>query len=148
MKSPYQLKRLTLLALAFLVTSCSLEAEPIRYGHDQCDYCKMTVVEKHFASQGVTQKGKQFKYDSIECMVRAVNNELPEKDMAKLLVPNYTDAAMTPASEATYLVSRKIKSPMGEYLSAYKTAEAARAKQKEVGGELYTWKTLKEYLSE
>ena len=39
-------------------TSCSAGPEPIRYGQDNCHHCKMTLTDKRFGAEIVTQKGK------------------------------------------------------------------------------------------
>jgi copper chaperone NosL len=136
-----------LLVLLALTAGCSTEAQPIQYGKDQCTSCKMTIVEKQFAAQCVTKKGKQFKYDAIECLVRALNSNLEEQDLATILVRNYSNGLVLDAAQATYLICPEIKSPMGASLSAFQSRESAQAFQSEHGGELYTWQGLKEQLS-
>ena len=59
------------LSLAFLMIACAPKAEPIDYGKEECAFCKMTIVSPQFASEVVTQKSKAFKYDAIECMLQA-----------------------------------------------------------------------------
>ncbi len=49
--------------LSLLSTSCRIEADPISYGHDQCNFCKMNIVDKAHSAQYVSDKGKQFKYE-------------------------------------------------------------------------------------
>jgi copper chaperone NosL len=126
-------------ALLCLLFSCDVEPEKINYGNDVCHFCKMTIVDQQHAAQYVTKKGKQFKFDAIECMV----NELSEKEIEKigiLLVSDYTEPGqMTSALDATYLISNEIKSPMGAYLSAFQSAQTANNTKDESGGELYTW---------
>lgn len=127
--------------LSFIIPGCKIEAEAIEYGHDQCHYCKMNIVDKEHASQFVTEKGKQFKFDAIECMV----NELKEKKDHKtaiLLVSNYGASTMTDAKTATFLVSPEIRSPMGANLSGFSTADLADKAQKKHGGKTYTWNEL------
>ena len=129
-------------ALLFLLVSCEVEAEKIQYGSDACAFCKMTIVDQQHAAQFVTKKGKQFKFDAIECMV----NDLSEKDietLAILLVAAYDlPGEMTPAQKATYLISEKIKSPMGANLSAFSVIQSAKETQTENGGDIYNWPEL------
>ena len=37
--------------------SCKIEPQKIEYGKDQCNYCKMNVVDKTHSAQYVTKKG-------------------------------------------------------------------------------------------
>lgn len=122
--------------------SCSIAPEPINYSQDACHFCKMTIVDQQHSAQYVTKKGKQFKFDAIECMV----NELPEKkieEIALFLVADYKEPGqMTPAINATYLISKEIKSPMGANLSAFSSIEIALDFKNSKGGQLYTWSEL------
>ena len=132
-----------------ILTSCSVEPEPINYGDEQCDFCKMGVVDKAHSAQYVTKKGKQFKYDAIECLIRDISDsEIKEEDMAYLLVADYAHpGVMTDAKTATYLISKAIKSPMGAYLSAFAKVEDAQKTKGENDGELYDWEGIKAKIS-
>ena len=138
------LKTLIGVVILLVSISCKVEPEAIEYGKDQCSFCKMNVVDKTHSAQYVTKKGKQFKFDAIECMV----NELSEKEIEKigiLLVSDYQlPGQMTSALDATYLISKEIKSPMGANLSAFKSAQIANTTKIERGGELYPWIQLLE----
>lgn len=129
-------------ALLCLLFSCDVEPEQINYGNDACHFCKMTIVDQQHAAQYVTKKGKQFKFDAIECMV----NELSENEIEKIaifLVSDYKEPGhMTSALDATYLISKEIKSPMGANLSAFESAKIANNTKDDSGGDLYTWNQL------
>lgn len=119
--------------------SCEIAPETINYGSDACSFCKMTIVDQQHASQYVTTKGKQFKFDAIECML----NDIVEKDIKKieiLLVADYQNpGSLIVANQATYLISKEIKSPMGAYLSAFSSNPVATKTLDESGGKLYSW---------
>jgi copper chaperone NosL len=122
--------------------ACSVEPQPIKFGTDACSYCKMTIVDKMHASEYVTDKGKVYKYDAVECMI----HDLQEKNFpphAYLLVADYgNNGTFTDAEKAVYLISKKIPSPMGAFLSAFSSAEKAEEVKNEKGGELYSWKEI------
>lgn len=129
-------------AILLLFFSCKVEPEMIQYGSDACSFCKMTIVDQQHSAQYVTQKGKQFKFDAIECMV----NDLSEKEMgslAILLVAAYDrPGEMVQAPKATYLISEEIKSPMGANLSAFSAAQTAKEAKDKNGGKIYNWPEL------
>ena len=137
---------ISVLAIAFL-TSCSVEPEPISYGDDQCDFCKMGVVDKSHSAQYVTSKGKQFKFDAIECLIREIAApEIDETDLAFVLVADYSKpGSMIDATSATFLISKAIKSPMGAYLSAFSVSQDAKDLALEKGGDTYTWEEIKSH---
>lgn len=131
-----------------LTISCKVEPEAIEFGKDQCDFCKMNIVDKTHAAQFVTAKGKQFKFDAIECVVNYVGQNSEEK-IAVLLVADYGNPGeMTAAETAAYLISTAIKSPMGANLSAFSLKNTAEEYQQKHAGEIYTWETLKQKLSD
>lgn len=135
---------LVLLISTLVLASCKVEPKEIAYGKNNCALCDMTVVSKTHASQYVTKKGKTYMFDAIECMVMKINRENNEDLMAFILVSDYSSPGnLVNAKDATYLISEKIKSPMGANLSAFKSKEDAINKHKEFGGELYTWEQLK-----
>ena len=95
-------------AIVLLLTSCTIEAEKINFGEDACHFCKMTIVDKQHAAQYVTSKGKQFKFDAIECMLNEFS-EKSTKNTSIILVSDYAaPGTMTDAKNATYLISEKV----------------------------------------
>ena len=137
------------IVIVFLMVSCTVEPEPIDYGNDQCDFCKMGVVDKAHSAQYVTSKGKQFKYDAIECLVREISApEVEESDLAFILVADFSNpGSMIEASSATFIVSKAIKSPMGAYLSAFSNAADAESTVAEKGGDVFTWEEIKTHIN-
>ncbi|QRM89857.1 hypothetical protein FG167_11655 [Lacinutrix sp. WUR7] len=133
-----------ILFLSFI--SCNVSPKPIEYGSDGCHFCKMTIVDKVHAAEFVTKKGKAYKFDATECMV----NYLDEFDTSEieLYLTNYFSKpeTFTDATKATYLISKKIPSPMGAFLTAFKDRSQAEKIQTEKGGELYSWTELLDHL--
>jgi len=129
----------SILVLPLLLLSCQPKAQPIAYGQQDCTFCKMTIVDKIHAAQLVTAKGKVFNYDAIECMLNA-NSEFNEADVAMYLVNHYANPAeLINATQATYLVSKELPSPMGGNLTAFATKAEAESALQEYGGSLHTW---------
>lgn len=126
------------------VFACSIEQSPIDYGKDACNFCKMNIVDKQYASELVTQKGKAFKYDSIECMIREIK-VFDENEIALHLISDYSNPGiLVDAIKSTYLISEKLPSPMGANLTGFFLKEKALTIQKEKGGVIYSWFELKE----
>ncbi len=140
---------LLLLLMGILTTACSVTPEPINYGTDSCSYCNMTIVDKTHAAQVVTKKGKQFKYDAIECMVNDMLEKNNEPELAITQVADYSKPGeMIKPEGAYFFISESIKSPMGANLSAAGTKETAEKIISEQGGILISWEELKEKFTE
>ncbi len=130
-----------------LLFSCAPQIEPIRYGEDECDACRMKIISRTHAAQLVSKKGKNYKFDATECMIRFMEREVKEEDMLHILSANYLDAGvLIDATKATFIISENIPSPMGAFLSTLKTREEAEKLLEEHGGELFTWEEVKHQL--
>ncbi|WP_338731042.1 nitrous oxide reductase accessory protein NosL [Mangrovimonas cancribranchiae] len=133
--------------ILLLLFACNVAPKPINYGEDGCHFCKMTIVDKVHAAEIVTQKGKVYKFDATECMVNFME-EFDTNEIALYLSNNYLEPeALIDATQATFLISENIPSPMGAYLSAFKTKAEAESVQSNKGGTLYNWSSLQEYLN-
>ncbi|WP_273276639.1 nitrous oxide reductase accessory protein NosL [Maribacter polysiphoniae] len=138
------ISRYIFLTMALLsMVSCKVSPKPINYGSDGCHFCSMTIVDKQHAAEIVTKKGKAFKFDAVECMM----NHLKDVDITtiELFLVNdfHAPGTLIDAKDATFLISKSIPSPMGEYLSAFYSKEQAELVEAENEGELYTWDGLK-----
>lgn len=137
-----------ILAQIFLF-SCNIEPKEIEYGVDACSYCKMTIVDRQHAAELVTNKGKTFKYDAIECMLRnmkEMENKNP-KTFKYILVTDYlTPEKLIDATEATYLISENIKSPMGANLSAFEEQNKTQEFMKNEKDTTFDWEGIQKYM--
>ena len=132
----------TLYLLLFLLVGCRAKPQPIAYGEDACHFCKMTIVDKVHAAEVVTQKGKVYKFDATECMIN-FRKDFETESIALYLSNNFTQAEeLIDATEATFLISENVPSPMGAFLSAFKNKTDAEGILQEKGGQLYTWDEL------
>ncbi|TDS57200.1 nitrous oxide reductase accessory protein NosL [Myroides indicus] len=137
------MKRLIFISTLFLLMGCGKNAQPINYGSDGCDFCRMTIVDKAHVAQLVTSKGKNFKFDAIECMVHYLNQQENDQNYHLLLVADLSNPGETiDAKSAVYIISKKIPSPMGAFLSALKTESEAEEIIAENGGEIYNWNEI------
>jgi copper chaperone NosL len=108
----------------------------------------MTIVDKQHAAEFVTQKGKVFKFDATECMMNHLK-EIDNTTIAMYLVNDYdTPGELINATEATYLISKNIPSPMGEFLTAFKSREVAERVHAANLGELLSWAELQDRFKE
>lgn len=130
------------LGALLLLTACQPSVHPIEYGKDKCDFCRMTIVDAQHAAEAVTDKGKVYKFDAIECMVQFRERE-KNMDFALLMVNDYLESGvLVDAQTSTFLISPNMPSPMGANLSAFVDWETAQEWQAEKGGELYNWTDL------
>ena len=135
---------ISLALLLFMTMACTVGPQPIAYGSDGCHFCSMTIVDQQHAAQIVTKKGKAYKFDASECMMNHLT-KVDNEEIALFLVNDYNaPGELIDATKATYLVSKGIPSPMGEFLTAFETFEAAEKSKAQHEGNLFTWNELQE----
>ncbi|WP_394973003.1 nitrous oxide reductase accessory protein NosL [uncultured Croceitalea sp.] len=137
------MKTFVFVFLAFVLLGCNNTPKPIAYGADGCHFCSMTIVDKQHAAQFMTKKGRSYAFDASECMLNHLK-KIDTSTVAQFFVNDYNAPGETiDATKATYLISKNIPSPMGEFLTAFATVEEAKYAQKSNQGELYNWEQLR-----
>ncbi|HSC54892.1 MAG TPA: nitrous oxide reductase accessory protein NosL [Phnomibacter sp.] len=118
----------TVLPLMLLLVSCgSSGPEPITYNKDACASCKMQIADARLAAEIVTQKGRAYKFDDISCLLHFTASG-QEVAAEKIYVCDYENAGnFTDATQAFFVTSEIIKSPMGGNTAAFSNKENAEA---------------------
>lgn len=135
------------LAFASTIFSCSARPQPINYGQDGCHYCKMTIVDKQHAAQMVTEKGKAYKYDAIECMMNHLKSWEGPPVQHQLVADFNIPGNLIDATKAHFIISESIPSPMGEFLTAFESTEKRNEVYQEGVDERLNWKQLRRKFS-
>jgi len=130
------------LFIGCLFTLCNVGPQPINYGSDQCSSCKMIISDSRFGAELVTHKGKIYKYDATECMVREFIKSGNEKYRFMLITHVFEPSLLKDAANSFYLVSPDFPSPMGGNLSAYGSKSEALSAQNKFNGDIYSWEEL------
>ena len=137
------MKRLSLIFSLVILFSCSTAPKPINYGEDVCAFCRMTIVDNQHAAQLVTEKGKNYKYDAIECMINDLNSWKRPPVKYHLVSDYASPGMMTDALSASYLISEEIPSPMGAFLSAFSSESERNRTHASAGGDKLSWEQLR-----
>ncbi len=134
------------ICVLLLLTSCSTQPQPIQFGSDGCDYCRMMIANEIFGGEIVTKKGKLYKFDSGECMINFLrNNKVRENEIASQWVINAAQPKdLIEATKAIYVYTEKFPSPMGGYISAFESKEEMQKFIEQYGGDVLSWNEVKE----
>ncbi|KZE78432.1 nitrous oxide reductase accessory protein NosL [Myroides marinus] len=137
------MKSFYFLIVITLFCSCTVKVSPIEYGTDNCDFCQMGIVDNKHASQLVTEKGKNYKFDAIECMLSYINKNQKDQSYSHILVSDLQNPGeLISANNAYFIVSQNIPSPMGAFLSATKTKQVAESITTQHTGEIFSYKEI------
>jgi copper chaperone NosL len=124
-----------------LIPSCGSEPEPIDYGHDECEYCRMLITDNKYGAELVTGKGRIYKFDSMECMVgfSLVKNALGDTNN-KLFISGFDiPGSFVDVRNSYYVKNDQFRSPMGLNVTAFSRKEAFEKFITDNGGESLTW---------
>ena len=139
------------LVLVLSLSACT-EPEPraIKYGHDNCAHCIMTLTDERYGAELVTNKGKIYTFDSIECLAEWVHEErTPKSDVHSMWIVDFRmPKEFIKAEDAFYLQSKLLHSPMGLGLSAYADSFSADRLLDMYGGRLIEWSEVQTYVVE
>lgn len=128
--------------LVLVSSGCSQSAQPIEYGKDNCHFCQMKIMDPKFGSEAITQKGRIYKFDSSECLLRYLNGS--DQQHSHLLVTPFNDPKhLVDATSSWFLVSKNMPSPMGGNLNAFNSEDDARAFMQKNGGDVFNWEGVK-----
>jgi len=138
------MKRLTVICLLVLLLACSSDPEPLVYGTDACHTCKMTLMDKKFGAEIVTQKGRVYKFDDVNCMLSFYNapENDPEQFKHRLVVDFLQPGKLIPAGDAFFLKSSEIKSPMASQVAAFESEDSMKKMKQEWNGIYMVWGEL------
>ncbi|MCB9263327.1 MAG: nitrous oxide reductase accessory protein NosL [Flavobacteriales bacterium] len=104
----------------------------------------MDLFDNRFDSKFILNQ-KETVFCSIECLVKYVQKEKIEQ--AQFFVSNYEQPnKFLDAQKASFLISKKITSPMGAHLAAFSNAETAKKMAGKRTGNVYSWSELHDVL--
>lgn len=145
------MKKNIVILLAIILQSCSKQTEPISYGKDNCDFCKMTIIDAKYGCEAVSEKGKVFKFDDLSCMVKYLKTaQLPIESYPFVVVSNYQNgSSLIAVKSAVFVSGKQFASPMRGDVAAFADAKAVAEIQKQDStARVYTWKEILEKFDE
>lgn len=146
MRTTHKLAPFSVAALMTLfIAGCNPQPEKIAFGKDSCVECKMTIMDPKFGAEIVTKKGKVYKFDDVHCIATFMERRGVEMgDIHQTLFVDYNNnSEFIKVSDAEFVVSSQLKSPMGGNAVAFKNKTEAEQKATEIPGSKVTnWATL------
>ena len=131
-----------LLVLSALLPSCTRSGPPtIAFGKAECAYCRMNVMDEHFASAITTLQGRNYTFDSPECMLQHVaEGRIAEEQVGTWWVSDHAHPGrLIDATTAFYLASSYLHSPMNGDVAAFASAADRTTTMRTAPGELLDW---------
>jgi copper chaperone NosL len=139
------MKKLIILPFIIFLLACSREPQQINYSKDICDFCKMTIMDKRFAAECISSKGKIFKFDDAHCMIEFLKNGgIWSNEVAGIYFADFHGNESWICSEkAFFLKSDLLHSPMGGNLATFNSKQEAEKIKMEFNGDILLWNDIK-----
>lgn len=130
--------------LLFLTTffyACTPSPEPINYGEDECEHCRMMITDAKYGAEILTDKGKVYKFDSIECLIEfALEKNILGDTKHSFLVTDFSaPESLIDAKKSFYIQNDNFRSPMGLNVSAFENQTDLKKFANENGGKELSW---------
>ncbi len=136
-----------LVGMLLLWSSCTgTEPQPIPYGRGECALCRMSLSDRRYGAEIVTQKGKVYFFDDVNCMVRFEEGRgMDAGEIAGRWVADFVQAGRLIAIEqAVFVHSPALRTPMASQVAAFADRAAAEKAAVESSGKVLLWKAVRE----
>jgi copper chaperone NosL len=136
------------LLIVLLVTACaqkSNEPQPpeIIIGQTLCDSCGMIISEAKFAAATIMLNGEPRKFDDIGEMIKYHMMDHPEAQVKVWFVHDYPSKEWMRGETAFFVLSPKLKTPMGGGVAAFRDQAAAKKFAIDLEGKVYNFDELR-----
>jgi len=123
--------------------SCNSGPQPIRLGTDACDFCKMSIADRNFGAEIITDKGKVYKFDDTHCFATFRKKNIDSNIVKHVYFVNFLDPHnFIDADHVFLLESNDLHSPMGGNTAAFDSKEKLKITQQKVDGKEITLQEL------
>lgn len=128
-------------SITLFLSSCSTNPEPIKFGSDNCNYCKMTITDNRFGAELVTNKGKIYKFDEISCMIGFATEEgIESKKIKGMYISDFCGSnQLLDKNKSYFLQSDSLKSPMGGNVATFSNNDSLKIYSQKMSGKTITW---------
>ena len=120
------------IAIVMLASCVQVTVAPVAIeADDMCSFCRMSISEKRYAAELISNDGQVFKFDEIGCMANFIKQKKNNGDVHAAFVMDFDRREWLPAENAFYVRSSELKTPMNGGIVAFEnqsSAEGAAAK--------------------
>lgn len=139
-----------ILFIALTLLSCTPAEPTIEFGKAECAHCRMNVVDRHYGAALVTEKGRQYVFDDVSCMVHFVAKSTVAEGQVKAwyVCDHATPGTLIDATAALYLHGPAFRSPMRGDVAAFGDERSRNAAAAQGNVQMMDWKAVRQLLAE
>lgn len=141
---PLGLFQVTVMFSLLLLVGCDTSKfEPVALApEDMCAYCRMAISEKRYAAELIDSEGQAFKFDDIGCMANFVKSRKNATKTVAYFVMDFDERQWTRATDASYVRSSELNTPMNGGIIAFKDQAKAKEAADRYHGKLIRFEDL------
>lgn len=130
--------------ISLSLNGCSQSPQPIKYGSDLCDNCRMTIVDAKYAGELITEKGKVLRFDDLHCVLAYLQSDaMHQQKTAGVYITDFSgEHNFINVEKAFFLSGSKLQSPMNGNVATFSVMDSLLKVQLRFGGEIKTWQSL------
>jgi copper chaperone NosL len=148
-KSPVIVAAATFLAAASAAGCADPEPRALAFGSDRCEHCDMGIADDRHGAELLTPTGRAYVFDSVECLVSYMQGEGAGLEVHSVWVTDFANpGTWVRASDALFLASPTLQSPMGLGLSAFARPADRDGAVNAFGGEALDWEGVQVFVAE
>ena len=139
-----------ILFIALTLLSCTPVEPTIEFGKAECAHCRMNVVDRQFGAALVTEKGRQYVFDDVSCMVHFVEKGTVAEGQVKAwyVCDHAKPGTLIDATTALYLHGPAFRSPMRGDVAAFGGEQTRNAAAAQGNAQTMDWKAVRQLLAE
>jgi len=105
----------------------------------------MTISDRRFGGEILTQKGKVYKFDDNHCLTDYLkSNFLSASDIKEIYLVDFANQGeLVPTGESLLMKSEELRSPMGGNIAAFRQIDSLEKYKQLFSGELISWEQAK-----
>lgn len=138
-KKPLVPTAMLIMAIGTFASCTASGPRPVKINEDTCAYCKMTVTDPAFAAQLTTDKGRQYIFDDVACMI-GFKKENTTVEYAHYYIADFCSPSdFVDMDHVILLQSDSLRSPMGGNMAGFAVKDSAMRYKSKYGATEIKW---------
>jgi copper chaperone NosL len=109
----------TAVLLVFIISACSKGPQPVLWGKQSCEFCKMTLMDHRYGAQILNRYGKAIQFDDIICLSGYLDaGNIAKENIRCIYFVDFKTSDLLPADKTIIVKSEQLRSPMSSHLAA------------------------------
>lgn len=123
--------------------SCGHKPQPIRLNQDNCSYCEMTISDRKFGTELMTEKGRIYKFDDLSCMLRYMKENNTQVYKGVYISDFLSPHNLLRVEETTLVQGDAVSSPMGGNFAGFSNKDSANNLMVKLNAKAVNWADIK-----